>query len=151
MDTALTDIGAFSEVQSQARATLKHVKRARYATRIAGPHLNSNFDRDFLPTVSALEEQLRKAITHLNSGFLENVSDDHAASLATTIRLDCKLIREVLAGCHVLGLHRNPLYAAILASIEHNRDHLLAIAEGIEFTNNPDLVQVVHDAVVELL
>jgi hypothetical protein len=141
----------FREVELQTRTTLKLVTRARYATRIAGPHLNSNFDRDFHPKISMLEKSLREAIAQLNSGVLDKLSADEAAEFARTIRLVRRRIKEqILYGCQALDLYRNPQYSAILADTEHNCDHLLAIAEGIDLTASSDFAQVVQDAVMEL-
>lgn len=103
----------------------------------------------FDPMLKTLSSMLSAAVNLLNKS-LENLNDNQAREFITGIGEVYVKTNEVLRGCESLGLHRNSAYAATLANIEYANDHLLAIVEGLQMTDDPEFVKLVHAAVVEV-
>ena len=119
-------------IRSSTSNVEAEVLQAQQAVRIAGPRLNSNFERTFVPLILALSEALEGGICFFNSAdFCNDSTDSDALAAADCLDATGAKIDEVLKQCKSLNLYMREPYSSILGKIEYQREHIAHVAESL--------------------
>jgi hypothetical protein len=135
-------------VRTALLASWRVVVGAHKAVRVAGPRLNSNFDRDFAPKLEMLCAAVAEAVAVLNHG--ASMSDAKAADLASQIEQRCKNLDGLISQCKALRLDEREPYSSLLARLAYHRDHARHISESLLNSLDPEFQARIRKSLEEL-